>query len=197
MTRLRTPESHTHGPENAEHELKKAYNCAIEVGVTHFWDRHSIAGVHSDEVFTIYKRGFNALRSGDRLAAERWARTAKHLARAFWHEAKIAYLEPRSSELPYLEGALDEYSLREREDTTADLLESCARHCPPGMSEMPPEMKLYLNRGRKHLEKLAEPAYKHELLRAERIKAAHEYGRVLECVALAYEAEAKPIARAA
>ena len=179
-----------HGPENAEYELRKAYNCVIESGVTYLRDRKPIAGVNSDEVVAVYRRAFNSYRKGDRLAAERWARTAKHLARALWHEAKIAYLEPRSSELPFLGGATaDEYNLHEHSDTTADLLNSVEDHVPAGMNEMPEEMQHYLARGRKHLGVLEQPNYDHELLRTEHIKAAHEYGRVLECMALAYEAE--------
>jgi hypothetical protein len=182
---------HLHGPENAEHEIRKAYNCVIETASVHFWDRRAIPGVNADEVITFYKHAFNCYRRDNRLAAERWARTAKHLSRAFWHEAKIAFLEPRTAELPFLEGALDdEYNLHEHSDTTADLLDSVAEHIPPGMSAMPPNMTRYLSRGRKHLDALNSPDYRHELLRAERIKAAHEYGRVLECIALAYEAEA-------
>jgi hypothetical protein len=191
MTRRRIgPEEHIHGPENAEHELRKAYNTVIETGVTHFWDRKVIPGVNAHEVVTLYKHAYQCYRKDDRLAAERWARTAKHLARAFWHEAKIAYLEPRDSELPYLEGApADDVNLHEHSDTTADLLNSVADHIPPGLKEMPDEMRRYLSRAKRHLEVLENADYRHELLRAERIKAAHEYGRVLECMALAYEAE--------
>ena len=79
-----------HGPENAEYEIRKALNCVVEAGVTHFWDRRAIPGVNADEVITLYKRAYSAYRKEDRLAAERWARTAKHLSRAFWHEAKIS-----------------------------------------------------------------------------------------------------------
>jgi hypothetical protein len=52
-------------------------------------------------------------------------------------------------------------------------------------------MQRYLARGRKHLQILEDADYLHELLRAERIKVAHEYGRLIECLALAYEAEAQ------
>ena len=180
MSRHQTNEAlHFHGPENAEYEIRKAYNCAIESSVTYFWDRRGIPGVNPDEVITIYKKAFNFHRKGDRLAAERWARTAKHLARAFWHEAKIAYLEPRDTELPFLEGASPgTYSLHEHSDTTQDLLDSVISHIPPGLSEMPEEMKRYLNRSQKHLDSLKDKSYTHELLRAERIKAAHEYCRI-------------------
>lgn len=179
-----------HGPENAEHELKKAYNSVIEAGVTHFWDRKLIPGVNPDEVLTIYKHAFQCYRKEDRLTAERWARAAKHLARAVWHEAKIAYLEPRVAELPYLEGATpEEYNLHEHSDTTEDLLNSVETHIPKTDEHIQQLMQRYLQRGRKHLLFLNQEDYKNELLRFERIKAAHEYGRVLECIALAYEAE--------
>src|SRR3954463_9939119 len=115
--RPKPPETHYHGPQNAEHELRKAYNLIVETGVTYFWDRRAIPGVSADEAVTLYRHAFNSHRRNDRLASERWARAVKHLARAFWSEAKIAYLEPRSTEIPYLEGAApEEYNLHERED---------------------------------------------------------------------------------
>ena len=185
------PEVHYHGPGNAEHELRKAYYLVTEVGTTFFWDRRAIPGVGADEVVSLYRHAYNSFRAGHRLAAERWARAVKHLGRAFACEARIAYLEPRSAELPYLEGAQPgEYNLHEKIETTGDLLDSLAEDLPPGLKEMPENMKRYLARGRRHLEVLKGKDYKHELLRAERIKAAHEYGRVLECMALAYEADA-------
>jgi hypothetical protein len=179
-----------HGPENAGHELRIAYNCVIECNVTYADGRRSITGVNPDETIAIYKRAFNAFRGNDLLAAERWARSAKHLARAFWHEAKIAYLESHPTALPFLEGARpDEYNLHEHSDTSSDLINSVANHVPNGLDELPSDMRHYLDRARTHLAKLENHDYTHELLRAERIKAAHEYGRVLECMALAYEAE--------
>ncbi len=190
MTATHKEPKHFHGPDNAEHEIRKAYNCVIETGVNHFWDRKAVPGVNADEVVTLYKNAFHQYQKKNRLAAERWARTAKHLSRAIWHEAKIAFLEPRTSELPFLEGATDnEYGLYERSDTTADLLNSVANHIPAGLDAMPDEMKRYLSRGLKHLKILEQVGYTHELLRAERIQAAHEYGRTLECMALAFEAE--------
>jgi hypothetical protein len=184
----RYDQQYPHGPENAEHEIKKAFNCVIETGVVHFWKRHPIPGVNPNEVTDMYRRSFDAYRNNDRLTGERWARTAKHLARAFWHEAKISYFEPRTTELPFLENAYEEYNLYEHSDTTADLLDSVAGHIPPGLKQMPEQMQHYLARGRKHLSLIDADPNQHELLRAERIKAAHEYGRVLECMALAYEA---------
>ncbi len=191
--RQKPPEMHYHGPENAEHELRKAYNLVVEVGVTYFWDRRAIHGVSADESITMYKHAYNAFRRGDRLAAERWARAVKHLSRAFWSEAKIAYLEPRENQMPHLDGAApEEYNLHERLDTTVDLLESVADHVPPGLEEMPEDMRRYLGRARRHIESVGgEAGRNHELLKAEHLKAAHEYGRVLECIALAYEAEAQ------
>ena len=65
-------------------------------------------------------------------------------------------------------------------------METCS---PPQFDEKPEDMKRYLSRAKKHLKKLENPEYTNELLRAEQIKAAHEYGRVIECMMLAYEAE--------
>ena len=182
--------THLHGPENAEHEIRKAYNCVIDTGVGHFWDRKPIPGVNPDEVITIYKRSLENYNRGNRLAAERWARSAKHLGRACWHEAKIAFLEPRAHELAYLEGATaEELGLHETIDSTSDLLDSAAHHLSAVPEEVSERMNLYLNRARKHLSISTTSEYKHELRRAERIKVAHEYARVLECMALAFEAE--------
>jgi hypothetical protein len=188
----KAPETHYHGPENAEHELRKAYYGVVEIGTTFFWDRKSPPGVAADESVTFYKRAFHAFRHNERLEAERWARAVKHLARAFSSEARIAYLEPRSTEIPFLERfEPEEYGLFERIDTTEDLLNSLQDHVPPGLDEMPEDMRRYLSRARKHLEHAKSAHATHELLKAERIKAAHEYGRVVECMALAYEAEAR------
>lgn len=184
---------HPHGPENAEHEIKKAYNHTIETGVTfctHCQEQFA-KEVNPDEVTQMYKKAYNALRSDERLKSERWARTAKHLARAFWHEAKIAYLRAHGTELPFLTDAHEEYHLHEYSDTTADLLESVAGHPPRGQDRMPEEMNRYLVRGRTHLDELEALPRNQELLRAEHIKAAHEYGRVVECLALAYESESQ------
>jgi hypothetical protein len=190
--RPEAPEMHVHGPQNAEHELRKAYNTLIEVELVYTWDHQTPHNVNHQEVVDIYKKAFDRHRDGERLAAERWARTAKHLSRALWSEAKIAFLQNRLNLFPYLDGATaEEYNLHERMDTTADLLESVAGHIPPGMQQMPEDMHHYLSKGKLHLQELNKPDLKHELLRAEHIKAAHEYGRVLECMALAHEAEAQ------
>jgi hypothetical protein len=191
-SRIVGPEEHIHGPENAEHELRKAYNSVVETGVTHFWDRKPIQNVNTEEAHTLYRRAYQSFRQNNRLAAERWARATKHLSRALWHEAKIAYLHSHLHELPVLGGATPEdINLHEESDTTQDLLQSLAEHTPPGLTEMPEEMRRYLSRAQRHLDALSHPELRDELLRAEMIKAAHEYGRVIECLALGYEAEGK------
>jgi hypothetical protein len=192
------PTLRSHGPENAEFEIRKAYNIVIDGAIPYFWQNRSIPGVDPGQALAMYKHAFNSHRKGNRLAAERWARAAKHLARAFWAEAKIAYLETHDTDLPFLEGAPPEaYNLHEQSDTTADLLNSVSEHVPPGFERMPEQMSHYLARARKHLELLDSGATRHELERAERIKAAYEYGRVLEIMSLAYEAEAEPRAKSA
>jgi hypothetical protein len=179
-----------HNSDNADHELRIAYNSTIETGLIHFWNRHSIPGVYPDEVITLYKHAFQLHRDNHILAAERWARSAKHLSRAMWHEAKIAYLESKAGELPFLpHSTAEEVGLNVHSDTTADLLDSLEEHVPPGLDVMPEDMKRYLARARNHLRILNSANYKHELLRSERIQAAYEYGRVIECLALAYEAD--------
>lgn len=76
--------------------------------------------------------------------------------------------------------------------TTEDLLNAVARAIPkdsPGPTE---EMQRYLFRAKKHMKAAANQEYRNELLRAERTNAAHEYGRTIECLALAYEADKTP-----
>lgn len=202
MTRRNTEPRNLHGPENAEHEIRKAYNCVIDSGMILAGSRLPTSipasGARHEQVVLYYKHAYRCYRNGNKLAAERWARTAKHLARAFFHEAKIAYLEPRAVQLPFLEGAHEEdYHVQESPDTTADLLDSLAEHIPADAEEVPREMMRYLQRGRKHLAVLNQPDYRHELLRVERVKAAHEYGRAIECMSLAYEVDkAQPAAAA-
>ncbi len=181
-----------YGPDNSESEIRKAYNCVIDTGVGYFWDRRAIPGVNADEVVTLYKHSMQCYQQGNRLAAERWARTVKHLARAFWHEAKITFLEPRVGDLPYLEGGqIETQDPHGGIDATSDLLECAAQCIPAGMGEVSEQMRRYLNRGMRHLKALISATPTHDLLRVERIKAAYEYGRVLECMILAYEAESQ------
>ena len=180
-----------HGPDNAEHELRKAYNCIIESGVTYSSpELNSHLEICPQEATETYQQAFEFFKEGKKLTAERWARAAKHLARAFWHEAKIAYLEPRTEDLPYLQGAQDdEYHLHERVDSTAELLASIQAHTPTGYTELPKTMAKYIARAQYHLAQVQPPSLTpHELLRAERIKASYEYGRVIECMNLGYEA---------
>lgn len=177
-----------HGPDHAEHELRKAYNCIIEAGVTYASQKERVPEVQPQEALQAYENAFQLYQDGKRLAAERWARAAKHLARAFWHEAKIAYLEPQLEKIPYLTGAQDEeYHLHERVDATTDLLASLQALIPQGLRTQPPLIQRYLGRAQFHLHQI--PRSKHELLRAERIKAAYEYSRVVECMNLGYEAQ--------
>src|SRR4051794_28736221 len=101
------------GPENAEYELRKAYNVLLEGTLPYFWQNRDIPGVVPAEAAAMYKHAYRCFRNDNRLAAERWARASKHLSRAFSCEAKIAYLEARSTDLPFLVGAAPEdYDLR-------------------------------------------------------------------------------------
>ena len=188
-------------PDNAEIELKRAYNSCIETGVTHEWVRHSIPGVPSGQVFALYQRAMDYYRQGTpqaRLVAERWARVVKHLALACWHEAKIDYLGPHSEDLPCLPHARTEFHLHaETRETAQALLDSAAQKMRKNRGGNRDEPKSLLTRGRHHLEHLAATPTENELLHAEHIKAAHEYGRVLEYYLLALEAQEQLSAPAA
>src|SRR4051794_31573357 len=93
------PSDRMHGPENAEFEIRKAYYVVTEGAVAYFWQNRDIPGVNPAEASETYKHAYRCLRNGNRLAAERWARAAKHLSRAFDCEAKIAYLEVHATDL--------------------------------------------------------------------------------------------------
>lgn len=181
---------HAHGPENAEFELRKAYNIVLEGTVPYLWSNRNVPGVNPQEALDLYKHAYRLFRADNRLAAERWARAAKHLSRALSAEAKIAFLMAHDTDLPFLAGGSPEaFNMPKGSETTADLLNSVAEHIPPGLDQMPEQMTRYLSRARKHLESKGGAAHVQELLGVERIRAAHEYGRVLEIMALAYEAE--------
>jgi hypothetical protein len=192
-------------PDNAATELKRAYNAVVEAGVTHLWDHAVNAPVSAQRVTELYRRAMDEYRRNtptSRLCAERWARAAKHLAEAIWHEAKISYLKDRTSELPYLTDAVSEYHLhQETEEGARSLLNTFdssfsqshqALEEPDGALS-PDELRSCLVRGQSHLKDLNDLSQpRHELLRAERIKAANQYGRALECVLLALESQAVP-----
>jgi len=181
-------------PNNAEVELKRAYNSCIETAVTHQWNRSRTPGVDSSMVFALYQKALSYYQRNTpqaRLAAERWARVVKHLALACWHEAKINYLEPHAEDLPCLPHARTEFHLHaETRETAQALLDSAAEKLRRrrGKSLLSEPLRL-LERGRAHLAHLASTPVENELLHAEHIKAAHEYGRILEYYLLALEAE--------
>ncbi len=168
--------------EKAEQELRVAYKAVIE---------NIVARYNAHEIIALYKNAFRYYRDGNKLAAERWARAVKHLARAFGHEANIAYLKAHANEIPFLTGATaEEYDLHEHSDTVQDLLNSVATHIPVEPGETPDLMRRYTRKSKEHLEALARSGERHELLRTELIKTAYEYSRAVECLELAYEAEA-------
>jgi len=191
----------SHDPASSTHELRKAYQSLVEAATCGGKIQSQLLQPHSaeatgpiqfQEIEESYRRAFRHHQENDDLAAERWARTVKHMARAFWHECKIAYLGSTPAQFPYLRGAsAAELDLREHSDTTEDLLDCLSGEVTSGLNEFPPDMHRFLERGREHLRNVHESPGSHELLRSERIKAAYEYGRVVECLALAFEAEVK------
>ena len=185
---------------STETELQRAYNGAIDVGVTHFWNRSPIPGVHADEIFTLYKRAWSAYQRGtaqDRLLAERWARAVKHLAIALCHEAKMNYLEPRLRVLPEpsVTSEAQEVATRAGHENALVLLDAAAERIQKSSLPLGADLDTLnrlLNRGRIHLKQSPPATSPLGLLRQERIQAAHEYGRTLEYLLLAMESEAEP-----
>jgi hypothetical protein len=182
-------QEHQQIPDNAEFEIRKAFIAIIEAEITQSWQK-SISGVHSGEATLLYKYSFNARKTGKRLAAERWARTAKHLARALKQEAKISFFELHFAEFPILQStSAEEYALTERKKMTTDLINSVKEMVQAKFNPIPDNMKRYLERARLHMAALTETEHLHDVLAIERVNAGYEYGRVLECLILAYEAE--------
>src|SRR5689334_10992248 len=82
------PSNPTHGPQNAEHELRKAYNDVIQAELVQQFTRrfsHQSAGegeLPTNALIHIYKHAFRKYRDQRLLSAERWAHTVRHLAKA-------------------------------------------------------------------------------------------------------------------
>ena len=157
-------------PENAEHELKLAYDALISALTT---------GQPAAEITDMYQHAYSQYQAGARLSAERWARTVKHLAKALWHEARIATLRQKK-ELIALPNAAKEYGLRRYSATPADILDSVPRQAA---------LQKWRDRGEYHLRKSRTILDQTELEQIEHAKAVYEYSRVLECLLLAYEAD--------
>ncbi|MGK5084974.1 hypothetical protein WDW37_16925 [Bdellovibrionota bacterium FG-1] len=185
--------SGSHGPENAEFEIRKAYSVIIESSVGYFWQNRHIKGVDPKAPLHFYRQAYARYHQGDRLSAERWARTAKHLGRALSSEAKISCLEYHFADLPFLTGpATDAFPIPEPLEATIDLINSLdgTLAAPVGHKQIPEQVRQYLERAHYHLSVLEQSSLQNQLLRAEHMKAAHEYGRTLEIMTLAAEAEA-------
>jgi len=178
-----------HLPDNAEYEIRKALISVIEAEVTNTWQK-PISGILLGEATLLYKYSFHAHKMGRRLAAERWARTAKHLARALKQEAEIEFLELHFSEFPSFQATFaEECALNERKEMTVDLVNCVKEMVQAKFSPLPDNMRRYLERAKLHIAPLTATQRLHDVLVTKRVNAAYEYGRVLECLILAYEAE--------
>ncbi len=189
MPRRNSHQEHPHTPENAEFEIRKALASVIEAEITQTWNQKPYPSIQPGEATLFYKYAFQAWKTERRLAAERWARTAKHLARALKQEEKLRFLDLHFSEYPSLKCTpAEEYALTERKEMTIDLINSVREMIQGKFNPIPDNMKRYLERARVHIEALTKNQLDHVLI-AERVSAGYEYGRVLECLILAYEAE--------
>jgi hypothetical protein len=190
-------------PENAERELKRAFNRLMESGAVWFWQREQVPMIHLHSLAPewparLYRTAMALYRSGDRLDAERWARTCRHYATALWHEAKLSWLKDSNlpRDLPELPNAQIEYHLHESMEGTRDLIQDLEnRKLPephsgsPGLyardwiSPMIRVARMHLNQGGL----LGQPG---NLDECEHLKAAEEWARSAEGICTALESQA-------
>ena len=187
-------------PENAERELKRAYNRLMESGAVWFWQREKIPLIHLHSLAPewparLYRTAVSLFHLGDRLEAERWARACRHYATALWHEAKLSWLKdpdaPRDlAELPH---AQTEYHLHESTESTRDLIQDLEpRTIPTPSGEHPgayaaPWISSMIRVARMHLEKTGSPAQPESLEQCEHLKAAEEWARSAEGILTALQ----------
>ncbi|NDC39796.1 MAG: hypothetical protein EBZ48_17480, partial [Proteobacteria bacterium] len=208
----------------AEHEIRSTFNSIVESGLVYFWDRRRPEETPSSWVTPelptqFYQAAFRSYEAKDSSRALHWARAAKALARAYWHEAKIAYFKSRVEDLPSLKQALnDEYHLHEKIDSARNLIEVNQRKREKIIASLPsalasqrsgestqsvgttpnpalPEESLGHWIEMIHLCALAQlevlekliPSQLHELLHAEHLKCASEYGRCTQELLIVHE----------
>lgn len=179
-----------------ETELKQAYEALVEVLVPH-WDTQSgPLSRLTRNLLSLYQRALTTYQYGgpqNELIADRWAKSVKHLALVCQHEAKIAYLSSNQAKLPpspfsrafVSEGKTACETARSLLDNAGEKLFRVSHPLTEGALEM-------LKRGRQHLNEAIQNPIQNDLLKAERIRAAYEYGRTLEYLLLAIEAEGEP-----
>jgi len=199
---LKAARTHSHQPallplpaENAERELKAAYNAAMEMGTVWLWARPATPFTQTlplqpEAGFRVYRTAAALYRNQFRPASEHWARACSHLCTALWHEAKLAWLNspgcPRDLlELPHGEF---EFHLHESPVETRDLLDDLMSrpHLPPP-SPGTPGIYAYewiqpiLKRAREHLTPISPLIGGSLPLRmCEAIQAAEEWARCAE-----------------
>lgn len=189
-------------PENAERELKVAFNRLMESGVVWLWQREKLPdvqllGIAPEWPARLYRTASALYRNGERLAAERWARSCRHFATALWHEAKIAWLYDPShpKDLDEYPNAQVEYQLHETPDTTRDLIHDLeGRPLPVVPHELPGSyaqnwIEPIIRLARKHLEQCQAQAGAFELVQCEHLKAAEEWARTAEEISGAFAIE--------
>jgi hypothetical protein len=193
-------------PENAERELKRAYNRLMESGAVWFWQREKSPLIHLNSLapewpVRLYRTAMALYHLGDRLQAERWARACRHYSTALWHEAKLSWLRDPSAphdlaELPHAQG---EYHLHESTEATRDLIQDLEHRAPPSLSsEHPgayaaPWIATMIRVARMHLEKSGSLGQPESLDQCEHLKAAEEWARSAEGVLTALQpTQARP-----
>ncbi|MEN9722984.1 MAG: hypothetical protein RJB38_970 [Pseudomonadota bacterium] len=175
-------------------ELQRAHQALIETEVSFSRNVDDLPQLPLEELRRLYQRAVLELEKNSPespLIAERWARTVRHLALAFWQEAQIQYLERHGSALPRrVSGAItvitELQSTRESAQSLLDAAEHRLSSEPKSIQllDAKPLLESLLSRGKSLLERPVSP-----LSFNASIRAAHEYGRTLEYAYLALEAE--------
>jgi hypothetical protein len=194
--------------ENAERELKVAYNSLMEMGTVWTWSRTLIPLARTlplapEWAYRLYRTASALYRNQERPASEHWARACQHYSTALWHEAKLAWLDdpecPKDlEELPHSES---EFHLHESPNLTRDLLDdltSRPKLSPPALGSPGGYayewLEAILSRARVHLQGLpGAPEGTRGLKECESIKAAEEWARCAEELMAALSSQAKPV----
>ncbi len=202
---IQFPSKHRPPPENAERELKRAYNRLMESGAVWFWQRDRIPLIHLHSLAPewpaqLYRTAMALYRSGDRLQAERWARSCRHYSTALWHEAKLSWLRDSQvpKDLPELPNAQVEYHLHESIESTRDLIQDLEHRklpSPPGVtpgSYAAQWIPAMIRVARMHLDQSGSPSQPSNLTECEHLKAAEEWARSAEGISVALQSLPAP-----
>lgn len=145
-------------------ELRRAYDALMELGTC-----SSTATFQAFEEYRqLYQMAFQSYNRGDLHRAELLARSAKHLCRAAWYDAKIKYLESHSEDVPHLPG-LSRVGLGGIDRGITEIESRLSRLKLTGTADR------FGHRCRKHVERICAMSDRNTVLADSFMKAAFEY----------------------